>query len=505
MKSELERLIALDRERVLVSHVAEVLQWDQETHMPAGAVRERAEQTALLEGLAHEKAVNPEIGKLLEVLGSTTGNPLGDPDLDPTAGSFLRALRRVYDRQVKLPGDLVAETARAASLGQAAWAEARRRNDFPSFLPHLERIVDLAKRAAACLDPSKEPYDVLLDLYEPGNCEEATRRVFSSLRESLVSLLERIRSRPQVDDSFLRRRCPVADQAAASRYFMEVLGYDLERGRLDTTAHPFTATLGCSDVRITTRYEENFFLSGLFSTIHETGHALYEQGLDPGEAYAGTCLADGASMGIHESQSRMWENVIGRSREFWSREFPALRAVLGSALSGVSLEDFVRGANRVEPSFIRTEADEVTYGLHIILRFEMESDLLSGRLEARDVPAAWNDRARELLGRTPPDDARGCLQDVHWSAGLIGYFPSYALGNLYAAQFVHALGKDLDLEERLRAGDYPAILGWLRAKVHAPGAAYLPGELCERVTGEPLNPGYFVEYLNRKYSGIYGF
>ncbi len=505
MRTELQKLIALDRERVLVAHVAALLAWDQETHMPSGAEEERAEQLAWLEGAAHEKAVNPEIGELLAALGCADANPGGEAALDPDARAFLRVLYRNYTREVKLPADLVTETAKAQSLGQSAWVRARGQNDFSAFRPYLERILDLRKQAAACLDPNKKPYDVLLDLFEPGSDEDSVRRVFDPLRKDLTALLAKIRSRPQVDDSFLRKSCPKDAQAAASRYFMELLGYDLDRGRLDITAHPFTTTVGRSDVRITTRYDEGYFLSSLFSTIHETGHALYEQGVNPPPEYSGTCLADGASMGIHESQSRMWENVVGRSRSFWSREYPALRAVLGEVLSGVSLDDFLRGINKVEPSLIRTEADEVTYGLHIILRFEMEAELLSGRLAVGDVPAAWNAKTRDLLGIDPPSDAKGCLQDVHWSAGLFGYFPSYSLGNLYAAQFVQTMRKDLDLDGRVREGDYAAVLGWLRKNIHTPGAALLPMELCERVTGRTLDAGHFVEYLNRKYSEIYGF
>ncbi|NLJ47369.1 MAG: carboxypeptidase M32 [Treponema sp.] len=505
MRTELKKLIDLDRERVLVTHIASLLAWDQETHMPPGAEEERAEQLAWLEGAAHEKAVNPRIGEYLSALGCSDSNPRGDPGLGGDAGAFLRLLYRNYTREVKLPADLVTETAKAQSLGQAAWVRARSENDFAAFRPHLERILDLKRQAAVCLDPTKKPYDVLLDLFEPGSDEAQVRGVFEPLRKDLAALLAKIRSRPQVDDSFLRKPCSKEAQRTASRYFMELLGYDLRRGRLDVTAHPFTTTVGRADVRITTRYDEGYFLSSLFSTIHETGHALYEQGVNPPPEYAGTCLADGASMGIHESQSRMWENVVGRSRSFWSREYPALRAVLGEVLSGVSLDEFLRGINKVEPSLIRTEADEVTYGLHIILRFEMEADLLSGRLEVKDVPAAWNAKTKDLLGIEPPSDSKGCLQDVHWSAGLFGYFPSYSLGNLYAAQFVQALRRDLDLDSCLKAGDYASVLGWLRKKIHASGAALLPKELCEGVTGKPLDAGHFVDYLNRKYSEIYGF
>jgi carboxypeptidase Taq len=271
-------------------------------------------------------------------------------------------------------------------------------------------------------------------------------------------------------------------------------------------AHPFTTTLGSDDVRITTRYIEDNFVSGIFSTIHETGHALYELGIVPGKEYMRTRLSEASSMGIHESQSRMWENIIGRSRAFWMKNYARLVELAGPTLEGVSLEDFIRGINKVEPSLIRTEADEVTYGLHIILRFELESALIDGGLEVRDIPAAWNERMNELLGIEPPDDSSGCLQDVHWSAGLFGYFPSYALGNLYAAQFWDAMRADIpDLEQRIEAGDLASPLGWLREKIHAQGAVFRPDELILRVTGTKLDPGHFVRYLRSKYSSVYGF
>lgn len=506
MRTEIERLKELDRERKLVGHIGALLGWDQETGMPAAAVDERAEQLALVESLAHEKSVRPEIGELLDKLGSTTENPGGDPSLTAAERAYLRVQRRLWDRATKLPADLVAEIARATSLGQSAWVKAKGNNDFPSFAPHLEKIVGLMRREAACLDPSKPAYDVLLDLYEPGSTEASISAVFAKLRKDLVGILSKIRSKKQVEDGFLHETVGEARQRAASEWLMDLLLLDRSRARLDVSAHPFTTTLGVDDVRITTRYIADFLPSSLFSTMHETGHALYELGVSPAEGFRGTELAEPVSMAVHESQSRFWENMVGRGEAFWERNFIRLAELVSPALDGIRREDFVRAINKVEPSYIRTEADEVTYGLHVILRFELESELISGRLAVADLPAAWKAKAKDLLGVEVRDDVHGCLQDVHWSAGLFGYFPSYALGNLYAAQFAVAMKKELpDLEERIGAGDNASILKWLREKIHGPASFWTPGELVERVTGSPLDPSHFIAYLEDKYSKIYGF
>ena len=480
MRKELSRLIELDREIVLIGHIQALLGWDQETYMPPKAVDERSEQIAFLEGIGHEKLISTELGDLLAALGSSSERPAGDPSLAPAEGAFLRVLRRAYDRAAKLPTGLVADLARATTLGQSAWVEARSRSDFKAFAPYLERIVELERAQASCLSGGKgHAYDSLLDLFEPGATEAGIAAVFHDLRRDLVELIGKIRSRPQVDDSFLHRPCLSARQAEISAWLMSIMGYDTGRGRLDTVAHPFTTTLGVDDVRITTRYLEDYFGSSVFSTIHEAGHALYELGIAPGPEFSRTHLHDAVSMGIHESQSRMWENMIGRSAAFWKPNFARLSALAGDALGGVELGAFVRAINKVEPSLIRTEADEVTYGLHIILRFELEADLISERLSVKDIPSAWNAKMGELLGLVPPDDARGCLQDVHWSAGLFGYFPSYALGNLYAAQFWDAMERDIPgLEGRIASGDLASPLGWLRRRIHQSGATFLPGGSC---------------------------
>lgn len=506
MRKELEKLISIDREINLLNHIGALLGWDQETYMPPKAITERSEQLALVESLVHERFTRPEIAELLAALGSTEKNPRGQEDLSALERAFLREFREEYDRRTKLSARLVAEIARATSLAQQVWIQARQDNDFDAFAPHLGTIVSLMREKAECLSEGCTYYDSLLNLFEPGITEASLRRIFDTLKTELVELLAAIRPRPAVAADFLSRPCPAERQKAINEWLLELLPYDRTRGRLDTVAHPFTTTLGSDDVRITTRYIEDNFVSGIFSTIHETGHALYELGIDPGKEYALTCLSEASSMGIHESQSRLWENIIGRSRALWKNNYHRLAELAGPTLEGVSLDDFIRGINKVEASLIRTEADEVTYCLHVILRFELESALINGQLEVRDIPAAWNERMKKYLGIEPPDDSRGCLQDVHWSAGLFGYFPSYALGNLYAAQFWDAMKAEIpDLEQRIESGDLVTPLDWLRKKVHIHGAVFRPEELVVRATGTELDPGHFIGYLRGKYSRLYGF
>lgn len=501
----IDRLRTLDREITLIEHIAATLAWDEETYMPPAAVEERGDQLAFLSALAHEKATVAEIGGLLDSLGSTSERPGGQESLPEYDRAYLRVMRRAYDQKTKLPTELVSELAKATSLSQAAWAKARAANDFKAFEPHLKTMVGLSQRIAACLDPRKGAYDVLLDRYEEGASRASIAAVFTPLRTELVRIMDAVKAKPQVDDACLRRRCPEADQVRLSEYFMKVLSYDLDRGRLDKTAHPFTTTLGESDVRITTRYHEDFFPSSLFSTLHEGGHALYELGIAPGAAYTRTSLAAASSMAVHESQSRMWENMVGRSMGFWRNHLPEASRILAPVLDGVGLDSFYRAVNKVEPSLIRVEADEVSYGLHIILRFELEAALISGDLAVGDLPGAWNEGMKRFLGVTPPDDASGCMQDIHWAVGLFGYFPSYALGNLIAAQLWEAMkAQGLDPAAAVERGELSAILAWLRANVHAPGAAYAPDELVRRATGAPLDAAHFVRYLDAKYAGVYG-
>jgi carboxypeptidase Taq len=531
MKSEeaLERLHTIDREVNHLIKTAAVLQWDQETYLPPKGVEDRAEQLALIEGIAHERATTPEVGRLLTELGSDTKNPRGDEKLPPVERDFLKTLRRAYDREVLLPQAFVSDAARAEGLSQAAWVQARKNNDFAAFVPHLKAMVEISRKKTEYWGFSQAAaYDALLDLYEPGLTAAEITVLFTPLRDRLSTLLKKIAARqevgrqevgrqtvgqqelgwPQADVSFLDRIFDIDQQARYNRQLMEKLGFDLSRGRLDITAHPFTTTLGFDDVRITTRYHPDNLLSGIFSTIHESGHAFYELNIDP--SLRGTCLADGVSMGIHESQSRLWENVIGRSRAFWEGQLPALMAAFPDQLSAVGSDAFYRGVNRVRPSLIRVEADEVSYSLHIILRFELEKRLFSGDLAVEDLPAAWRESMREFLGVEPETDADGVLQDVHWSQGSFGYFPSYALGNLYGLQFWKKLRQDLQSRADLPApeaavarGDFSAIHTWLRDHIHQWGRRLDPADLLKQVTGESLSITPFLEYIETNYPELY--
>jgi carboxypeptidase Taq len=416
--------------------------------------------------------------------------------------AFFREKERQYRQSTRIPARLVREMAETASRGQHAWAAARRANDYNQFKPWLEKLLNLSRETADALGHDGNRYDALLDQYEPYARTDEVAAVFATLRAGLVDLVGRISEAPQVDTSFLDNSFPEDRQETISRRVMAALGYDAKRGRLDRSAHPFTTTLGAHDVRITTRYDEKLLTSGLFSTIHETGHALYELGV--AQSLHGTILAEGTSLGIHESQSRMWENMIGRSREFWTFWLPELERTFPEQLNGISLEAFYHGINRVEPSLIRVEADEVTYGLHVILRFELEQALLAGDLTVDDLPGAWNEKSRALLGVEPADYAHGVLQDVHWSFGAFGYFPTYALGNLYAAQFLTAMERDMPgMWSSVAAGETNEILAWLRSNIHRYGKVRSAGTLVEEITGQPLDPSYFIEYLNQKYGAIY--
>lgn len=500
---KVDRLKALDREALRLGEAAETLRWDQETYMPEDAIDARSEQVAILESLAHERNTDEEVGKLLAELGSNDETPLGDESLPWEDRAFLRAKQRAYTMSTKLPPELVRRFAEVTSRAQAAWVKAKADNDFGSFQPHLEELVRLNKEKAERYGYEEHIYDALLDQFEPFMKTREVERVFDGLRDSLVDLVRRISEAPQVDDVFLHHSYPAERQELLGNEFLNALGYEFNRGRLDVSAHPFTTTLGPNDVRITTRYHEDLFASAVFSTIHEAGHALYELGVD--SKYHNTLLATGTSLGIHESQSRLWENMVGRSREFWSYWFPRVKELFPEQLSGVEKEQFYRAINRVEPSLIRIEADEVTYSLHVILRFQLEVKLMTGELEVKDLPEAWNITMEELLGITPPSDAKGVLQDVHWSMGAIGYFPTYALGNLYGAQFLETMLQEIpDAYDKVAAGEFAPILSWLREKIHCHGAAKTPKELITEVTGEELDPGYFVRYLESKYGEIYG-
>ena len=494
-----DELIRRSRERSVLASCSALLGWDEQTYMPTAGSENRGNQLALLAGLEHERATDPKLGELLaDVEGSSL---VADANSPETAN--VRELRRSYDRQTKLPRELVEELARATSHGQSQWIIARREKDFPRLRPALETIFRLKRREAECLGYVDEPYDALLDEYEPGARSRDLVPLFDALRADLIPLVNAIENSPRKPDrSILRRSYPVDRQ----RMFVEAaavgIGFDFKRGRLDPTAHPFCTSIGPGDTRITTRYDEHNFSGAFFGVLHEVGHGLYDQGLDP--AHHGTPMGEAVSLGIHESQSRLWENAVGRSRAFWDCWFKIARTIFHESLDGVSQDDFVFAVNEVERSLIRVQADEVTYNLHVLLRFDLERALLSGDLAVADLPGAWAEKSRHYLGVVPSHDAEGCLQDIHWSAGLIGYFPTYTLGNLYCAQlFAQADGDLGGLARPFALGDFSTLLGWLREKVHRQGQRYRAADLARRITGAPLDHAPLMASLWRKYKELY--
>jgi carboxypeptidase Taq len=499
----LKELKERGREIYLLEHTAALLGWDQETYIPEKAVEERSEQLALLESMAHEKLAHPRVAELLEKLGATLETPRGTFPLSDVDAGFVRHFYRRHRREVCFPDDLVREFARRTSMAQSVWARAKKSNDFALFAPELKKIVVLVRERARLLKVGTHPYDALIDTYEPGMTKEELDRIFIPLKKELTSLVAQIKTRPQPENDFFKADYPLQDQRRLGDLILSRLGYPLDRGRLDISAHPFTTTLGADDVRITTRYGEPNPFNSFFSTVHEAGHGLYELGF--GDTVRGNLLADGTSLGIHESQSRTWENLIARSRPFWHGFYGEVQKLFPAILGEVPEETFYKAVNRVSPSFIRVDADEVTYSLHVILRYELETALMEGTLEVEDLPRVWDDKMEEFLGIRPDKASLGVLQDVHWSAGLFGYFPTYALGNLYGAQLFLAARKDLTaLMEDVEAGRFAPFLDWLRRSIHQHGSVYTASELIQKITGEPLNPGYFSAYLKEKYQDIYG-
>lgn len=485
-----------------ISHInsaSAVLGWDQQCYMPHGGAAERAEQLAVLGTIAHERFTSDETGTLLAAAEGETA----DLDADSDERLTVRVLRRDYDQAVKIPASLVAELAKAETLGHEVWVKAREENSFGHFEPTLEKLLDLSRQKAQCLGYKAHPYDALLDQYEPGMTSAEVDRVFGELRTGLVELVQYIKGRPQVDDSPLRRDFPEEGQKAFGEAIIKKMGFDFERGRQDKAVHPFCTSFGKDDVRITTRFETNWLPAALMGTIHETGHALYEQGFLSKDD--GTPLSGAVSLGVHESQSRLWENVVGRSRAFWDVYYGDLQKSFPGTLDNVSVDAFYRAINKVEPSFIRVEADEATYCLHIMLRFEIEKRMIAGELAVKDVPEAWNALMQDYLGITPDTDANGCLQDVHWSAALFGYFPTYALGTMLSSQlYDKATGDHPNIATDLEKGEFASLLAWLRENVHAPGRRYLPAELVQRVCGEPAQSRSYLKYLNNKFRAVYG-
>jgi len=496
-----DELVKKMQELETISSCYAVLEWDHQVYMPSGGAEHRARQTSYLAGVLHEKFVDPRIGELIATVEKS--------DLVKESESIeaanIREWRCGYDKETKLPKELVEELNKTATLAHLEWAAARKENNFEKFQPWLEKIIDLLKKKAEAYGYQGEPYNALLDNYEPGATVEEIADVFEKLRIELVDLLAKIKDAPKKPNpSIVERPYDVERQKVFGEMVAAAMGYDFKRGRLDISTHPFTIGIGPGDTRITTRYNPKRLNDALFGTIHEAGHALYDMGLDKANHY-GTPVGQSASLGIHESQSRMWENLVGRSRPFWTYFFPVAQRIFRESLTGVSLDEFYGSVNYVTPSYIRVEADEVTYNLHILLRFELERALMTGDIKPVDVPGEWNKRFKKYFGIDVDKDASGCLQDVHWSQGLVGYFPTYSLGNLYSAQFFAQAQKDIpDLYRRFESGDFLTLREWLREKIHRHGLHYRAKQLCERVTGKPLSHKPLIDYMKAKYGELYG-
>jgi carboxypeptidase Taq len=487
------------KETTLLADAEALLGWDERTYLPPQAGEYRTEQLTLLSGMIHKRRTDHWLGESLTQLASETQS--ADPHDDHS--TTIRQLKREYDKRVKLPQVLVEELSRTASLAQHAWEHARAKNDFAHFRPHLEKMFRLKREQAEAIGYQESPYDALLDDFEPYALSREINAVLNNLRDQLVPLVAAITSaKQQPDAALLKKSFPHAAQEKFGTDVAAAIGYSFGHGRLDVTSHPFCTSMGPSDCRITTRYDEHYLPSALFGILHEAGHGLYEQGLR-GD-WRGLPPGETISLGIHESQSRMWENLVGRSRSFWEHFYPAAQRVFAS-LAGVPLESFYFAINSVKPSLIRVEADEVTYNLHILIRFELEQALLSGDLKVADAPGAWNEKYQKYLGITPPNDADGVLQDIHWSAGLIGYFPTYTLGNLYAAQFFATADQELGgLDAQFRQGKFGPLREWLREKIHTVGQCYSAAELVQKVTGKPLSAKPLMDYLHARFGSLYG-
>ena len=475
-----------------------VLGWDHRTMMPRNGTVARSEQLGTLAKIIHTMFAAPEVGTLLD-----EAEPWAEEQgYDSLEASFVRVVRRDYDKLVRVPPELSAEMSRTAAIATPIWEEARKQSDWAMFQPYLEKVIELRRQYVDCFDPADEDYDILLDDYEPGMKTAEVRAVFDELKAGLVPLIAEVSERTDaVDDSFLTGDFPIEEQKRVEREILADFGFTADSWRLDETVHPFATRSGMDDIRLTTKHLPSS-LSSIFSSMHEFGHGIYEYGGD--RAFARTPLARGTSLGFHESQSRMWENLVGRSRPFWQHYFPLVQEAFSSQLNGVDAEGFYRAVNRVQPSLIRIEADEATYNLHIILRFELEQEMITGRLAAADVPEAWDAKMLEYLGVEVPDVADGALQDAHWASGSIGYFSTYALGNVVSAQLWERISREIpDVYEQIGRGEFAPLREWLREHVHQHGRKYMPQELLERVTGSRMDPKPLVAYLRGKLGEIY--
>ena len=498
MTDHLARLKEILAEIHHLRSAAAILEWDQQTFMPPGGADDRAEAVGALSHIAHLKSTSDELGSTIDKLSNLAHN------LDPQSDEFclIRCARRDFERHRRVPARLVSEFSSLTSRAQHIWEKALHTNNFNIFKPSLERIFELRREYADCVAPYDHVYDPLLDEFEPGLKTADVLAIFRQLQPRQTALIKEIADRPQPDTSFLSLQYDEQKQWDFGVKVISKFGYDWKRGRQDRAVHPFTTTFGLGDVRITTRIFPDNLSSGLFSSMHEAGHAIYEQGISPALGHGP--LATGASLAIHESQSRLWENLVGRSLDFWSWAYPELQKTFPAQLANVSLTQFHRAINRVQPSLIRVEADEATYNLHIMLRLELEIAVLEQRVKVAELPELWHEKMREYLGVTPDSDAKGVLQDVHWSCGIIGYFPTYALGNVISAQIWNRAEQEIpSLREQLRKGEFLELHDWLEDRLYRHGAKFTPAELVRKITGENINPAPYLAYLNDKFRGIY--
>ncbi len=499
MSETLEQLKTLLAEVADLNASQALLEWDQQTYMPQGGGEARGNQLATIGTISHQKFTSDEIGKLLVELEKEYEG--ADSDSDDVR--LLKVTRHNYDRATRVPPEFVAEFAVVTSKAFEAWMKAREKSDFSIFQPHLEKVVELNQQYVTFFPPADHPYDVLLDQFERGMKTADVQTIFEALRPQQVELLKAIAEKPQVEDAFLHVEYDEGKMWDLSEVIATNFGYDWERGRQDKSAHPFTTNFSINDVRITTRFETENPTIMLFSTMHEAGHGLYELGSK--QDFERTPLAGGASLAVHESQSRMWENLVGRSLPFWEHFYPEFQKLFPEQVGDIDLDTFYQGINKVESSLIRVNADEATYNMHIMLRLELEIGMLEGEIKVKDLPEIWNAKMKEYLDIVPPNDAKGVLQDIHWSAGMMGYFSTYALGNLISAQLWEQITSDIqDLSEQFRKGEFGALLEWLHEKIHLHGSKYEPQELVQRVTGSKIDSAAYIRYLKQKYSHIYG-
>ena len=498
LRHEYNSLVTRLQEISRLGAVMGLLHWDQEVIMPKGGADSRAKQISALAGIVHEKSTHAEVGKLLDKLGNCDAS--GFNEIEKTN---ISEAQWAYNRSVRVPEELVREIAELGSRGHMVWIEARKENRFADFAPMLEKFVGLIKKRSGYIDPDKSPYDVNIENFERGASMAQLDPLFDKLKSQLIPLISAIRdSESQPDSSFFEGEFPIERQEELGRRISEDMGFSFDHGRMDVSVHPFCGGGDSTDVRITTRYRLDSFVESLYAVIHETGHGLYEQGRMPD--YRDLPASESLTMGVHESQSLFWERMVAQSKSFCSHYLNLFASVFPEKLNGVSAQKFYEGINVCRPSFIRVEADEVTYPLHVILRYELEKGLFDGSVSVDQLPGLWNDKMEEYLGIRPPTDREGVLQDVHWSSGAFGYFPSYTLGAMYASQFFNAMLKDLPTaDSQIADGQFNNIKEWLNNNIHAKGTLYSSDELVRHVTGEPLNQDYFISYLKEKYGKIY--